>query len=133
MTRSIVERTNRLEFSKKVRLEIFLRAGGMAKLHCEGEGCRLPIKGSNFEIDHCIEEWERQDVLHGYREPLTAEDGKLLCIPCHDAKTGKKTGERAHCKAIVEKAAKARAKRSSFSTNRDGKFRKKMSGEVVPR
>jgi hypothetical protein len=108
VTRSIVERTKRLEFSKRVRLEIFLRAGGMTKLHCET--CTLPIKGSNFEIDHCIEEWERQDVLHGYREPLTAEDGKLLCIPCHDIKSGRKSGERAHCKAIVEKAAKARKK-----------------------
>jgi hypothetical protein len=108
MTSSIVQRTKRLEFSKKVRLEIFLRAGGPDKLRCEE--CKLPIKGSNFEIDHTIEEWEREDVEHGYREALTADDGKLLCIPCHDAKSGKKTGQRAHCKRIVEKAAKARKK-----------------------
>jgi hypothetical protein len=130
VTRSIVERTKRLEFSKKVRLEIFLRAGGMTKLHCEGEGCGLPIKGSNFEIDHTIEEWEREDVENGYRDPLTAEDGKLLCIPCHDAKSGKKSGERAHCKAIVEKAAGARKSRSPLPGSRASGIRKRMNGNV---
>lgn len=106
MTSSVVQRTKRLEFSKKVRLEIFLRAGGPDKLRCEGKDCGLPIKGSNFEIDHTLECWEMDDVEHGYREPLTAADGKVLCYPCHDAKSGKKSGERAHCKRIVKKAAK---------------------------
>jgi hypothetical protein len=125
MTRSVVQRTKRLEFSKKVRLEIFLRAGGPDKLRCEGKDCGLPIKGSNFEIDHTLECWEMEDVEHGYREALTAEDGKLLCIPCHDAKTGKKAGERARCKKVVEKAAKARKPKQPF------KGWRKFDGSVV--
>lgn len=102
-----------MEFPKKVRMEIFLRAGGPGNLRCEAEGCGLPIKGSNFELDHTIEEWERREVREG-RRPPTAEDGKLLCIPCHDAKSGKKTGERSHCKRIVEKSANARKVKRPF-------------------
>ena len=119
-----MSRIKRLEFSKPVRLEIFKRAGGMAGLRCEK--CNLPIKGSAFEIDHIIEEWEREDVEFGYREALTASDGQLLCLPCHRDKSGKKSGERAHGERIVAKAAKATPKKRPQS-----KFKKKVDGTVV--
>lgn len=112
----------RREFTDKVKLEIFRRAGGPDELRCESKKCRLPIKGRNFEIDHVIEEWERV----GDREKLTAEDGQLLCFPCHDEKTGKKAGERAHGKRIVKKAA-------GISKKKSPGFRgwRKMNGDIV--
>ncbi len=123
-------RTKRLEFSKPVKIEMFRRAGGPGDLHCEG--CGLRLMGKGFEYDHQIEEWERRDIERGLRPPLTAEEGKVLCIPCHDAKSGKKAGERAHGKRIVEKSAKVKP-RSSFATNRNGPWKAKIGGGVERR
>lgn len=123
-----MSRQKRLEFTKAVKLEIFRRAGGPASPCCER--CKMNVLGKSFEYDHKIEEWEREDIEHGYREPLKADDGWLLCIPCHDEKSARKSGERAHGKRIVEKQAGiSRSKRGGFS----GKFRRKMDGTVVDR
>lgn len=101
----------RLEFSKDVRLEIFRRAGGPGKICCEG--CGLSLMGKPFEYDHQVECWEMEDIEHGYRPPLTADDGKLLGKDCcHTPKTSKKAGERAHGKRIVENAAGVKPKGS---------------------
>lgn len=115
----------RLEFKKKVRLEIWLRAGGPERLKCEA--CAMPLMGKRFEVDHILECWEVP-----YRDDLKAEDGKLLCIPCHDTKTGKKAGERAHGNRIIKKAAGIK-RRSSFKTNRDGPYRMKLDGSIERR
>lgn len=104
--------TTRTEFSKKVRLEIFQRAGGLENLRCEGNDCGVPLRGKPFEVDHTLECWEMEDIEHGLRPPLTAEDGKLLCIPCHREKSARKTGERAKGKRLVSKAARAEKKYS---------------------
>jgi hypothetical protein len=104
--------TKRTEFSKNVRLEIFKRAGGLENLRCEGNDCGVPLRGKPFEVDHTLECWEMEDIEHGLRRPLTAEDGKLLCIPCHQEKTGRKAGERAKGKRLVAKAARAEKKYS---------------------
>ena len=121
-------RAKRLEFTKAVKLEIFRRAGGPDNVRCEGP-CGLPLGGKPFELDHALECWEMEDVEHGYRAPLTAADGQLLCIPCHDAKTGKKAGERAKVIRRLEKAAGIeRGGRKPKS-----RFRKKMNGDVVDR
>lgn len=126
-----MSRIKRLEFSKAVKLEMFKRAGGPGDLHCEG--CHQPLGGKPFDYDHVIEEWEREDVAHGLRAPLTAADGKLLGkLCCHQPKSAAKTKERAHVYRVIEKAARVKRK-SSFPTNRDGRWRKKMNGEVVPR
>jgi len=122
--------TRRLEFSKPVKIEMFRRAGGPNDLRCEK--CQLRLMGKPFEYDHTLECWEMEDIEHGLRPPLTAADGKLLCIPCHARKTGKKTGERAHGKRIIAKAARAKPK-SSFATNRNSPWKKKMDGTVERR
>jgi hypothetical protein len=121
---------NRLEFKKDVKVQIFKRAGGPDDPRCESPQCGFSVKNKPFEIDHVIEEWEREDVLHGYRPPLTADDGQLLCKRCHDLKTGKKTGERAHGRRIVEKAAKATKKKGrGFQT----RYKKCVNGDVIDR
>jgi hypothetical protein len=123
--------TKRLEFSKKVRIEIFKRAGGSENLRCEGDDCGILLRGKPFEVDHTLECWEMEDIEHGLRPPLTAEDGKLLCIPCHQEKTGRKAGERAHGKRLVAKAARTETKysRPIPGSKRSG-LRKRMNGTV---
>lgn len=116
----------RLEFSKKVRLEIFRRAGGPEKLYCEG--CGLPLRGKPFEIDHTIECWEKPT-----RTELTADDGKLLGYCCHRPKTAKKATERAHGNRIIEKSAKAKSKGPPIPGSRSSKFKKTVSGKVTTR
>lgn len=124
-----MSRIKRLEFSKDVRVEIFRRAGGPGDLRCEG--CGLSLKNKPFEVDHTIEEWEREDVAHGLRPALTAADGKLLGRCCHKPKTAQKSAERAHVTAIIEKAAGARRARSPMPFGRGSAKKKRMDGTVV--
>lgn len=124
-------RDKRLEFDKKTKIEMYKRAGGPEDLRCEAKDCGVRLRGKPFHYDHIIEEWEREDIARGLREPLTADDGQVLCVPCHNEKSAVKTGERAHGKRIVAKAARAENKRSSFRTNRDSPYKVKMDGTVV--
>jgi hypothetical protein len=121
---------NRLEFTAKVKIEIFKRAGGPGNPRCENPHCGFSVKNKPFEVDHVIECWEMDDIQHGLRPPLTAADGQLLCIACHDIKTGKKAGERAHGKRIVAKAAKATTKRRGGFQKR---YKKCVNGDVIDR
>lgn len=115
----------RVEFSKATKREIYIRAGGPETPHCEC--CGMPVKNKCFEYDHICEEWERTDG----REKLTAADGQLLCIPCHDKKTARKTSERAHVTARFEKTANIRKKSSRpIPGSRRSGVRKRMNGDV---
>jgi hypothetical protein len=123
---------NRLEFTKKVKLEIFRRAGGPDDVRCEK--CGWKIRGRNFQIDHKVAEWILEDIAHGLRPPLTAEDGWLLGnekeCGCHTAKTAVEAGQRAHGDRIIAKAAKAdKPKRGGFSK----RLSRKMNGSIVNR
>ncbi len=120
---------NRLEFTKKVKREIFLRAGGPGAVRCEG--CRQLLGGKPFEYDHILECWEMEDVQHELRPPLTADDGKLLGRDCcHKPKSAKKSGERAHVYRLIDKAAKASGpKRGGFSQ----RYKRRLDGTVVDR
>lgn len=73
----------RLEFSRKVRAEIVLRATRDGVVCCEG--CGLVLGKKPYEVDHTLPEGLRD---HTNRKPLVAADGKLLgkgC--CHADKT----------------------------------------------
>lgn len=92
--------SDRVEFTRKVQAQIILRATNERGLIlCEGvneEGvvCGCFCKPGQFQIDHII-----ADGLKVVKPKLTAADGQLLCLPCHDEKTDK------------DKAAIARATR----------------------
>ena len=72
----------RREFSKQVKRDAFLRAGG----HCEGiqmaERCWAKLTLGKYHYDHDI-----PDALGG--EP-TLENCVVLCIACHKDKTATK-------------------------------------------
>lgn len=108
-------RTNRQEFSKATKLAAFDRARG----HCEVCGCKIITKA---EYDHRIP--------CGLGGDNSLENCVCTCVKCHAVKTRTKDVP-AISKAVRlnEKRAGAREKRGGFSK----RWRKKMSGEVVPR
>lgn len=122
-----------LEFKKAEKLKMFRRAGGPDKLRCEG--CHLLLGGKRFEYDHTVETWELPSHLHEkfLEEGYPAEYGKLLCIPCHDGKSGAKSGERAHGKRIVDKAAKAEKKSRPMPGSRASGWKHTMNKGWVRR
>ena len=65
----------RKEFSKAVKVQATKRATRDGVTYCEG--CGLPAKRWHYDHDN-------PDGLTG--EP-TLENCKLLCLPCHEAKT----------------------------------------------
>lgn len=79
----------RMEFSRKQRAEIFLRAQGKC------ESCGMKLKTSEGEFDHRI--------AQGYGGENTVENGQLLCRVCHRGKTGDD-------KRITEKVKRVRDK-----------------------
>ena len=116
----------RVEISKKVKLEVFERAGGPGNVCCEGE-CKMPLRGKRMEYHHAKAEW-LQNEPPASRPPIVAADVLLLCIPCHAAISSKDTTRRAAGKRIVEKQAGiSRSKRGGFSK----RLSRKMDGTVV--
>ncbi|HEY1881228.1 MAG TPA: HNH endonuclease [Caulobacteraceae bacterium] len=85
----------RVPFPRAVERAIVERATEGGRVYCEGcgAGCR---SRADYEIDHIVPEGVRM----GEREPLSAEDGKLLCIKCHDRKTRRDVAEIARAKRL---------------------------------
>jgi 5-methylcytosine-specific restriction endonuclease McrA len=111
----------RREFKKDVRLAAWKRSDG----HCEGCGAFLYV--GKYEFDHRI-----PCALGG--EP-TLENCVVLCTNCHGAKTAKEDVPRI-AKAVRGHAKHIGAKPPSRNPIPGGKrsaWKKKLSGEVVPR
>lgn len=88
---------SRREFSRAVKVEIIKRATRNSQVYCEREGCGLPCR--KFEIHHLVMDAMETDKSR----KLTAANGALWCIPCHDAET----------KAQAPILAKARAREAA--------------------
>jgi hypothetical protein len=75
----------RIAFSSASKRAIVLRSTDMkGRIWCEQCGAEC-LSRADYEIDHCIPEGIQP--ANDNRAPLTAEDGKLLCLKCHDKKT----------------------------------------------
>jgi len=111
----------RQEFSKKVKLAAWNRSGGNCECGC---GVKI-ISGDGPEYDHRIE-----DAIGG--EP-TLENCVVMRKRCHDAKTRKRRPELDKTRRLFEKEINARTTSSPMPCGRKSKWKKKMSGEVVPR
>ena len=81
----------RREFTKAVKVQIIKRAG-MNHIVANCEKCGLPAR--QFEIDHRDPDAMQIDKSR----KLTADDGWLLCIPCHAEKTAKDKADIAKAK-----------------------------------
>ena len=75
----------RIAFSAASQRAIERRATDMTgRRWCEQCGAECPTR-ADYEIDHVVPEGVQP--ANDNRPPLTADDGKLLCLKCHDKKT----------------------------------------------
>lgn len=109
----------RFEFTRKQRLEIWVRANG----NCEK--CEARLKTGEGEYDHI--------TAQGYGGENTVENGQLLCRPCHSAKTGVDKGITEKVKRIRDKHLGVMKPKSFFGGGKNAKFKKKINGLVVLR
>ena len=105
----------RREFSKATRVAAFERAGKKC------EECRAPLYPGKYVYDHVL-----ADGLTG--EP-TLENCAVVCTNCHGWKTRK------HDIPAIAKAKRTQAKHVGATRKQPwgGKWRRKVSGEVVER
>ena len=110
----------RAEFSKRTKLQAFDRAKGQCEV------CGAKLFTGNIEYDHRI-----PCAFGG--EP-TLENCMVCCRNCHGEKTHKSDVPAvAKSNRVRARHLGIRSSRQSFPTNRDGKWKKKMSGDVVRR
>lgn len=104
----------------RVRLRVWDRANG----HCQSCTRRIAA-GDKWECDHITA------LINGgeHREA----NFQLLCSTCHKAKTSADVAEKSKVADVRKKHLGIRKSRSSFLTNRDGPFKKRMDGTVERR
>ena len=91
----------RINFSPATKLAIRERATSPVTktAYCEQCGAACPTR-NDYDIDHVVAEGVRP--RGGYRA-LTAKDGKLLCLKCHDEKTRRDLKDIARAKRLEAK------------------------------
>lgn len=92
----------RIAFSNASKRAIIQRATSVMNgmTYCELCGAECPTR-ADYEIDHCVAEGVRP--FEDDRPPLTADDGKLLCLRCHETKTRRDLFEIAKAKRMGSK------------------------------
>lgn len=114
-------RGDREEFPKKVKVAAFERAKGLC------EKCTARLMPGKFHYDHVIPA--------AFDGPPTLDNCRCLCLACHGDKTRKEDVPLiAKAKRIraAHVGAKAPSKRP-MPCGRNSNWRKKITGEVVPR
>lgn len=91
----------RIAFSSASKRAIERRATDMTgRKWCEQCGAECPTR-ADYEIDHVVAEGAR--AANDNRAALTADDGKLLCLACHDRKTRRDVREISKTKRLEGK------------------------------
>jgi 5-methylcytosine-specific restriction protein A len=102
----------RKEFPSRVKKAALKRAGGK----CEGEGCPATLKEGQYHFDHVA-----ADGLGG--KPVL-ENCKVLCLPCHKAKTREDT-------KVMRKADAQKAQANGLKAPAKGRFDRPPKPEKV--
>jgi hypothetical protein len=88
----------RIAFSAASTRAIVKRATDMSgRVWCEECGSEV-LTRADYEIDHCVAEGVQP--ANDNRAALTADDGKLLCLKCHEKKTRRDVHEIAKAKRL---------------------------------
>ena len=111
--------SQRREFSKAVRLARWQQCGGFC------EWCDAKLYVGKFEYHHDVE-----DTFGGKPD---FDNCRVLCTACHSRVTRARARVIAKSNRVRAKHLGLKPKRSSFSTNRDSPFKKRMDGTVVRR
>lgn len=129
--------SKRVEFTRKVYLEIMRRAGFPDQVRCEGDGCGRVLKRGEWEVHHLVEEKKLDHIERTARGRLTAADGKCLGKQCcHKRETAKFAAERARSEEIVLKHAgyyDGKQKSRPIPGSKASGLKKRMDGSVVKR
>lgn len=105
--------------SRKLRAEIFLRQQGVCAC------CPTKLHLKRWILDH----------ITPLEEGGADDEGNLqaICEPCSKVKTSAEATQRADYRRKRDKHAGIIQKKSSFPGGRGSRWKKKVSGEVVPR
>src|SRR4051794_18938663 len=109
----------RKEFSTRTKALAFQRANG----RCEACGARLTT--GKFHYDH-----ENPDGLTGSNDLANC---RVLCTACHRDKTRNDVGHIAQARRREARHIGAHKSRNPLPGGRLSKWRKKLTGKVVPR
>jgi 5-methylcytosine-specific restriction endonuclease McrA len=125
---------NRRDFPSRVKRLAFERcrdASGIPRC----EGCTAKLSEANMHYDDRADGEFDHDLADALLGEPTLENCKVLCRTCHSAKTKRDAALIAKANHVRDRARGIKPKRggSSFQTNRDGPFKKTMSGKVVRR
>ncbi len=123
MTRPVPEwigKTDGTPIPPRVQARIIVRYGE----HCPA--CGRALRAGHIEFDHI-----RALINDGAHREFNLQP--LCAAPCHKEKTRIDVAIKSKTGRVRAKHLGLRRKRSSFQTNRDGKFRKRIDGTVVLR
>jgi len=92
----------RVAFRASVQRAIVRRATNIMNgvTYCEQCWAECPTR-ADYEFDHSVAEGVRP--VNDNRKALTADDGKLLCLSCHDKKTRRDVAAIARAKRLAKK------------------------------
>jgi 5-methylcytosine-specific restriction endonuclease McrA len=125
MSRSVPEWIGKNSDSRipnRIRLRIFDKFNGVCQCGCT----RKIMPGEAWDADHIVALINGGEHREFNLRPLLREH--------HRTKTRADVREKSRTyKRRASHVGLRKSKRPSFATNRDGPFRKKLSGEVIPR
>lgn len=110
----------RIEFNSRTKRDALKRADG----RCENPKCGAFLSLNKYHYDHRIAAKMGGDA--------SLENCQVLCFACHGVKTKDDVGKIAQAKRRSDRHNGIR-KPSRFQGSRDSRWKKKVSGEVVPR
>lgn len=110
----------RTEFSNKVKRDALKRADGK----CEVPGCGAFLSLNKYHYDHII-----PDQMGG---DASLDNCQVACWACHKEKTKADVADIAKAKRRERKHLGIR-RESRFAGSKASGFKRKISGEVVPR